>query len=50
MFLTLIKVIVACITVGGLQNGPSFITNSIPKSEASTANSISVYINRFFDF
>jgi len=42
--------IVACITVGGSRNGPSPTTNSTPKSEASTANSISARINRFFDF
>jgi len=40
--------IVACITVGGSRNGPSFTINSIPKSEASTANSILIYINRYF--
>jgi len=43
-------VIVACITVGGSRNGPSPTTNSTPKSEASTANSTSTRINRFFDF
>jgi len=41
---------VLCITVGGSRNGPPPTTNSPPKSEASSANSISVRTNRFFDF
>ncbi len=42
------SIIVACITVGGSRNGPSPTTNSTPKSEASTANSILVCTNRYF--
>jgi len=48
IYSTLITVL--CITVGGSRNGPPPTTNSPPKSEASSANSILIRTNRFFDF